>query len=202
MGELTQNSLPTKERIFHAAARMFAEHGYDNVSMRDLASAVGIKNPSIYNHFASKKEILRELYAFFHYHRKRLLPDLNEAIEEANADPPLKILMEMVFSFDPGIEETMHSILAIAARQISTDAESRQFIIENILSAPKEQTRPVLEKLVELKRIQPMDLDAFCNLVMHYLFGAVALVATPLRMDSDAWKKGLAFIYSTFIKPI
>lgn len=48
----------TRERILLTAIRMFGAVGFESTSMRDLASAVGIKAPGIYNHFASKEEIL------------------------------------------------------------------------------------------------------------------------------------------------
>ena len=47
----------TKERILLMAVRMFAERGYSAVSMRDIAAAVNIKPPSIYNHFHSKEDL-------------------------------------------------------------------------------------------------------------------------------------------------
>ena len=37
---------------------MFGAHGFESSTMRDLADAVGIKAPGIYNHFESKEEIL------------------------------------------------------------------------------------------------------------------------------------------------
>lgn len=40
---------------------MFASNGYTNVSMRELASALGINCGSIYNHIESKEALLYEL---------------------------------------------------------------------------------------------------------------------------------------------
>jgi AcrR family transcriptional regulator len=41
----------TKEKIFDAAVELFAERGYDGVSIRDIAKAVGIRESSVYKHF-------------------------------------------------------------------------------------------------------------------------------------------------------
>lgn len=49
---------PRRDEIVAAAAVYFAEHGYHNAGMRDIAEAVGIKGASLYNHFHSKEEIL------------------------------------------------------------------------------------------------------------------------------------------------
>jgi AcrR family transcriptional regulator len=52
--------LSTRERILTAAIALYADRGFDACTMRDLASAVGVKAPAIYNHFESKEEILAE----------------------------------------------------------------------------------------------------------------------------------------------
>ena len=41
----------TKQKIIEESLKLFSEKGYEGVSMREIASAVGIKGASIYNHF-------------------------------------------------------------------------------------------------------------------------------------------------------
>ncbi|MEO1164847.1 MAG: TetR/AcrR family transcriptional regulator [Chloroflexota bacterium] len=55
--------LNTRTRILLVASRLFAEKGYEATSVRDIASELGIANPSLYYHFKSKSEILGELLA-------------------------------------------------------------------------------------------------------------------------------------------
>ena len=47
----------TKQKILDKALELFAAHGYDSVSVGEIAKAVGIKAPSLYNHFPSKQAI-------------------------------------------------------------------------------------------------------------------------------------------------
>ena len=47
----------TAERILDVAERLFAERGYAGTSIRAVADAVGIQNPSIYSHFPSKSAL-------------------------------------------------------------------------------------------------------------------------------------------------
>lgn len=47
----------TKERIVEEAFALFSERGFHAVSVRDIAAAVGIKDASLYNHFAGKQAI-------------------------------------------------------------------------------------------------------------------------------------------------
>ncbi len=55
----------TKEKIFDASVDLFAERGYDGVSIRDIAAAVGIKESSIYKHYAGKDELLEKIFDYF-----------------------------------------------------------------------------------------------------------------------------------------
>lgn len=47
----------TKQKILDKALELFSAYGYDSVSMGDIARAVGIKAPSLYNHFPGKQAI-------------------------------------------------------------------------------------------------------------------------------------------------
>jgi AcrR family transcriptional regulator len=49
--------MTTREKILTEALNLFSVKGYDPVSVRDIASAVGIKESSLYNHFKNKQDI-------------------------------------------------------------------------------------------------------------------------------------------------
>ncbi|WP_047551848.1 TetR/AcrR family transcriptional regulator [Psychroserpens sp. Hel_I_66] len=48
-----------KDEIIKTAAKLFKEKGFSAVTMRDLATAMGMKAASLYNHISSKQEILK-----------------------------------------------------------------------------------------------------------------------------------------------
>ncbi|MDX2470693.1 MAG: TetR/AcrR family transcriptional regulator [SAR324 cluster bacterium] len=50
--------MKTPDKIKAAARKIIAEKGLDGLSMRKLATVVGIKGPSIYKHFSGKEELL------------------------------------------------------------------------------------------------------------------------------------------------
>lgn len=52
---------PTRERIIGSAERLFAEHGFDRVSMPMIAEASSITAGAIYKHFDSKAELFFEI---------------------------------------------------------------------------------------------------------------------------------------------
>lgn len=50
-----------KNEIINTAAKLFKEKGYSAVTMRDIATSMGMKAASLYNHISSKQEILKEI---------------------------------------------------------------------------------------------------------------------------------------------
>jgi AcrR family transcriptional regulator len=53
--------LSPREQILDAAAALFAEHGLSGTSTRAIAERVGIRQASLYYHFAGKDDLLVEL---------------------------------------------------------------------------------------------------------------------------------------------
>ncbi len=48
---------PTAIRVLDIAEDLFAERGFDATSLGDVADRVGIRQPSLYNHFKNKQEL-------------------------------------------------------------------------------------------------------------------------------------------------
>ncbi|MGI6109556.1 MAG: TetR/AcrR family transcriptional regulator [Eubacteriaceae bacterium] len=47
----------TKQRIITEAVKLFSKNGYEAVTVEQIATAVGIKAPSLYKHYKGKKDI-------------------------------------------------------------------------------------------------------------------------------------------------
>lgn len=64
MAENAIDANGTRERILRQASQLFARKGYTGTSTREIAAAVGIRQPSLFHHFASKREIVETLLAY------------------------------------------------------------------------------------------------------------------------------------------
>lgn len=54
----------TRERILYEASKLFAAMGYHATTTREIARAVGIRQPSLFHHFATKREIMQALLTY------------------------------------------------------------------------------------------------------------------------------------------
>jgi AcrR family transcriptional regulator len=50
-------TIERKNQIVHEAIRLFSRHGFNGVTIRQLADACGITEPALYRHFSSKEAI-------------------------------------------------------------------------------------------------------------------------------------------------
>lgn len=67
----TRMSDTRKKEIILATLELAANKGLGNVSMNMIADKVGIKKPSLYNHFSSKEELVEVMYQFLREETKK-----------------------------------------------------------------------------------------------------------------------------------
>src|SRR5262245_28094824 len=117
----------TRERILDAAESLFADRGFDGTALRDVAVRVGIRTPSLYNHFASKEA----LYA---------------AVLERGVAPVLAMLSELVNAapaLRPEPREVVERVMGVLA--VRPDLP-RLIVHEALAGGP--HLMPLLQKVV------------------------------------------------------
>src|ERR1700712_172644 len=62
---MDQRRNDTRAQLQSVALQLFAEHGYDSTSLREIAERLGITKAAVYYHFQSKNEILASLIEDF-----------------------------------------------------------------------------------------------------------------------------------------
>lgn len=75
----------TREALIQAAQEAFAVDGYGGTSIRRLASAVGIKESSVYKHFPSKAAILEAVIARAQAQMERIAAGMQVPFSDADA---------------------------------------------------------------------------------------------------------------------
>ena len=81
-------SMPTKERILGAAEELFARHGFEGASLRQLTAAAGVNLAAVNYHFGSKDRLIEEVF-------RRRLDQLNgrrlAALQKVAGEPDTTI---------------------------------------------------------------------------------------------------------------
>jgi len=78
----------TDDRIVAVATRLFYEKGYHATTMRQIAAGLDIKAGSLYNHFASKQDLLMQIS----YNTTRALYEgAVKRVEAAGEDPEARL---------------------------------------------------------------------------------------------------------------
>lgn len=78
----------TKQKILDKALELFSAQGHDSVSVGQIAKAVGIKAPSLYNHFPSKQAIFDAIVASTAAQYEADTDQINIHVQNAAQDIP------------------------------------------------------------------------------------------------------------------
>jgi AcrR family transcriptional regulator len=85
-----------REELLAIAAKLFAERGFKNTTVRDIADAAGILSGSLYHHFDSKESMVDELLNTF---QTQLWKEY-DAIEASDLTPKQKLEAVVRASFE------------------------------------------------------------------------------------------------------
>jgi len=141
----------TAQRILDVAEQLFAEKGFEGTTLREIAAQVGIREPGLYNHFASKDVLYRSVL-------ERGLQPLADAIDELlERDASPRELEELpanltdLLALQPNIVALMHRNLLSSAqtpgRELMDDWLERLFLkgaalFEQVGSGGADQQEP------------------------------------------------------------
>jgi AcrR family transcriptional regulator len=82
-----RQNVDTRSEISAVAAELFAEQGYEQTSLREIAERLGITKAALYYHFPSKNELLSSLVEPLIDELRELTDELERASEQARRDP-------------------------------------------------------------------------------------------------------------------
>lgn len=97
--ETDEAQAATKAAVFNAAERLFALHGFQNVSVRDITAEAGVNLASVNYHFGSKDALLFEIFrrrtSELNRERARML---HEAATRNGGKPSVRDVLEAYFA--------------------------------------------------------------------------------------------------------
>lgn len=163
-----QDKAETRDEILLAALKLFAEKGFFNTSLTEIAEAAGVKNTSaVYHHFKNKQAIATQLFA-------NILDSLNISIDDIRrknqkSSEQLRGIVDLLFKLTDDAPDVMRFLLILKLDEFLPEEkpmlETPAFIkIYKIIQSGI--------KAGEIRSIDPM-------LVNAYFFG---IINNTLRM--------------------
>ncbi len=121
---MSEESHPTKDRLLDAAEELFANKGYDDVSIRELAAAAEVNVAAVNYHFQGKENLFNEvILRRFVDQRKNTLAALAKVQSKAGGKPSLEeIVGALVREYLQGTlrDDKSGTFLALMAREMSS----------------------------------------------------------------------------------
>lgn len=172
----------TKDKIFDTALDLFSKKGYDSVSVRTIASEVGIKESSIYNHYSSKKDILISILNYFEeYFKGNPLDD--ESIRKLLEENPEEFYHQGSEMFKQQIfEEKILKIMKLIFVQMYQIDEVKEFFLREILGWSTDFWSDVFEILIQ-KNVIGSDCNPNKLAEMYFGFSMFKLWEIFLKYD-------------------
>lgn len=172
----------TKDKIFDTALDLFSKKGYDSVSVRTIASEVGIKESSIYNHYSSKKDILMSILNYFEeYFKGNPLDDGN--IRRLLEENPEEFYHQGSEMFKQQIfEEKILKIMKLIFVQMYQIDEVKEFFLREILGGSTDFWSDVFEILIQ-KNVIGSDCNPNKLAEMYFGFSMFKLWEIFLKYD-------------------
>ena len=197
----------TKDKIFEAAIDLFSRHGYSGVSIRDITRKVGIKESSLYNHYAGKDEILTVIFDYFQSEILKMIPTENEIHDLVSRYTLDVILSRMLkrsqyYADNPSIEK----IFRIITMEQFHNQRARDIMLNEMCELPLNSIARIFELMIEKGFIIQVNAKV---VAMEYLFVLKSLVSKfniykSFDMNTDEIEADmnthLRFIYETVRK--
>ena len=142
----------SREAIVSAAEKLILERGFGSVSMDELAGVAGVARRTLYNQFASKEDIFREMLARLSRQLENALPAGVET--QGNVEQVLRLIAQAIVKLHRRPEYLgFFRIVVTDARQFPWIAEGFAGVIEPML----ERFSRYLAHLTALKILQCRD---------------------------------------------
>ena len=118
-----------KEEILLSTLDLASKYGLKSLSMSQIADSVGIKKPSLYNHFNSKEELIKEMYEYI---RNKSKQDITSFIlDNINEKSSYDILYNSVMNYKKMVlNEDMFKFYSVIYSERTTNNEASKIVIE------------------------------------------------------------------------
>ena len=190
-----------KWEIFSSAMDLFDQNGFESTTMNDIAAANDITAASIYNYFTSKDALLGLMFQFYHANLLQSGPVLEKILDVIDEKSPKELLFLSMSYYSEELQPYMDKIFSIALMQANKDKTAYDVVWKYHFDQVRTYLNILLQTLIQMKRIEPLDIDSFIEIFNSFAFCAVLKNRSIGPVGMEKWLNGLDMIFS-FIKEL
>lgn len=186
----------TKERILQEAMKLFSVQGFEAVSVRNIAAAVGVRDSALYKHYPSKQAIFD---AIVQKSRERFWNKYQEIqIEEINEKNLTEVCMQM-FRFQTS-DKWIISFRQLLIIEQFKNPDIAKIYKELFIDMPVQNQAKIFKKLIEMKVLKDKDalvmsMELYAPFFLYHTVGD-----KPIELEENLIKHVENFKESYFIK--
>tara|TARA_B100001964_G_scaffold224938_1_gene272261 strand:+ start:727 stop:1356 length:630 start_codon:yes stop_codon:yes gene_type:complete len=152
------------QRILNAAMHVFAQKGFSESKITEVASAAGVGDGTIYLYFKNKDDLLISLF-------EAKLEEINAGLRIALADiPGVEDRLRKIIDFHLGLALNNPQLAALVTIELRRSAKFMKEYAKEQLTEYLDQWGDILEEGKRTGRFRP---DFSTNILKHILFGAM-----------------------------
>lgn len=200
------DTVPTKERILTVAIDLFSAKGYKEVTMREIAGAVGIKASSLYKHYECKEDILKSIFDLFMSKLAETEYPERELKQYVLSVSPETYLSESFALFRAVMwNDTVIKIARIITLEQRRDKTIREFFTQQFVQKPTQALQLALDIMIENGSIAPANTrvlaEEYSAYILYLYFEQNFLQDTPnLELIEAKMKQHNDFFALTVLK--
>lgn len=193
----TDNHDLTKERLLDEAEALFAQKGYDAVSVREITNAARCNLAAVNYHFGNKKNLYLEVFrARWIPRSRRLQESFKKSLKGAEAASPRAVARALAEAFlvGPMSDEERFRHHQLMVRELGQSTEALEVVADDVM-------RPFMKKLAEMlypampeglakERVLLHVLSMFA-MVLYFNFARAAVTRVTGREYTKAFKDRL-----------
>lgn len=155
-----------RHQILEAAATVFAEKGFHQTTIKDIAKEAGVADGTIYNYFENKTALLLGIFDMMKAVTLQNNPLLN--MGDINVRTFLKAFLEQPLSV---LKTNNFALFRIIVSEIMVNPEVQHLYYQNVLEPTLALAKPFVEKWIVEGAIKPVDPDLLLRSVSSMVLG-------------------------------
>ncbi len=178
-----------KEEIVTIASQLFKEKGYNAVSMRDIAQAMGIKAASLYNHINGKQEILSTLILKVAY---EFTDGMNNVIAQEispiqKIQQIIELHIDITVNYSEGLAALNNDWMHLENEDLTGFVKMREDYEENF--------RRIIKQGIETGEIQPRHPEVILFSILSTLRTLYLWFQKRGKLDVNILKKDMVAVF-------